>query len=123
MKRLKTKWFAKWARKQRLTETSLLKAIKDLEANLSTVNLGSGLFKVRLAMEGSGKSSGFRSIIVYSKDDRAIIVYGFAKNNKESLSHSELKYFRLLANDILGFSKEELELLIKHNEFIPIGEI
>ena len=93
MKKLQTKWFAKWAKKQKVSDTRLLKAIEDLTNNLSSVNLGGGLFKVRVAAENSGKSAAYRTIIVYRKNDRAVIVYGFMKKEKENLSTEELKKF------------------------------
>ena len=44
MKKLKTKWFSKWSRKQKISDTKLLSAIEDMENDLSSVNLGGGLF-------------------------------------------------------------------------------
>ena len=65
IKKLCTKWFEKWARKANLNNESMLTAIKDLESGLSTVDLGNHLYKVRMKREHGGKSSGFRTIIVY----------------------------------------------------------
>jgi len=48
MKKLKTKWFNKWAKKQKLSNEKLLLAIEDIQNNLSSVNLGGGLSIVRL---------------------------------------------------------------------------
>ena len=36
-----------------------------MQNNLSSVKLGGGLFKVRVASESSGKSSAYRTIVVY----------------------------------------------------------
>ncbi len=120
MYKLTTKWFYKWAKKQSLSEDALLKAIDDLEDNLATSALGGGLYKVRVAKEGFGKRSSFRTIIVYKKRDRAIVVYGFAKNEKDNLSASELKNFKILASDLLSLGQEEIELLIQEKELIEI---
>ena len=67
VKRLSTKWFKKWSKRVGLTNKDLLEAINNLEGGLSTTDLGSHLFKVRVKREHSGKSSGFRTIIVYRK--------------------------------------------------------
>ena len=48
MKKLKTKWFSKWSRKQKISDAKLLRAIEDMENDLLSVNLGGGLFKVRV---------------------------------------------------------------------------
>ena len=122
MKKLKTKWFSKWARKQKISDIKLLKAIEDMENDLSSVNLGGGLFKVRVASENSGKSAAYRTIVVYRKDDRAVMIYGFMKKEQENLSTDELKSFKTLSKDILGLNDESLTKAIENNVFIKIGE-
>ena len=109
MKKLSTKWFKKWSKKVKLTNDDLLEAISDLECGLSTTDLGSHLFKVRVKREHSGKSSGFRTIIVYQEDEKAIFLYGFGKNEKENIDKAELQYFKKLGNDILALDSKELE--------------
>lgn len=83
-----------WAKKNKLNDSSLNTGISNLESNLSTVSLGSNLYKVRVPRNGSGKSSGFRTLIVYKNNDKAIYVYGFAKNEKDNISSSELSMFQ-----------------------------
>jgi len=122
MNKLKTKWVNKWAKKNRISDTNLILAIENLENNLSSSNLGAGLFKVRVASQSSGKSGGFRTLIVYKEDDRAIIVYGFAKNEQDNLSKSELLAFKTLSKDILAQSNKDLEMAINKGVFISLGE-
>jgi hypothetical protein len=122
MYKLKTKWIFKWAKKYKLSDNKLLLAIEDLEDNLSSVNLGGGLFKVRVSSENSGKSSGFRTLIVYKKDNIAVIVYGFAKSEQDNLSKSELLSFKTLAKDILNQSNKDVNMAINKGVFIPLGE-
>jgi len=122
MKKLKTKWFNKWAKKQKISDVKLLRAMEDMQNNLSSVNLGRGLFKVRVAAEHSGKSAAYRTIIVYKKNDRAVMVYGFMKKEQENLSAEELKSFKTLSKDILDLSDEELSKAIEKNVFTEIGE-
>ena len=122
MKKLKTKWFNKWAKKQKLSNERLLLAIDDMQNNLSSVNLGGGLYKIRVSLEHSGKSSAFRTIIVYKENDRAVMVYGFMKKEQENLSASELKSFKTLSKDILALSDEALMHAIRNKVFIEIGE-
>ena len=122
MKKLKTKWFSKWARKQKISDAKLLIAIENIQNNLSSVNLGGGLFKVRVASESAGKSSAYRTIVVYRKEDRAVLVYGFMKKEQENLSSDELKSFKTLAKDILSLNDEALIGAIEKNVFVKIGE-
>ncbi len=42
MYKLTTRWFARWAKKEHISDEMLLKSIKDLEDGLSTISLGSG---------------------------------------------------------------------------------
>lgn len=122
MKKLKTKWFNKWAKKQKISDKRLLLAIQDLQNNLSSVSLGGGLFKVRLASENSGKSSSYRTIVVYKEDERVVMVYGFMKKEQENLSSDELKSFKTLSKDILALNDESLMRAIEKNVFVKIGE-
>ena len=122
MKKLKTKWFNKWAKKQKLSDNRLLLSIEDMQNNLSSVNLGGGLYKVRVSLEHSGKSSAFRTIVVYRENDRALMVYGFMKKEQDNLSSNELKSFKILSKDILALSDEALANAIVNKVFIEIGE-
>jgi hypothetical protein len=110
------------AKKHRISDNNLIVAIENLENNLSSSNLGGGLFKVRIASQSGGKSGGFRTLIVYKEDDRAVVVYGFAKNEQENLSKSELLAFKTLSKDILNQSHSDLEMAINKGVFIPLGE-
>jgi len=109
VKKLSTKWFRKWAKNADLNNETLLKAIINLEAGLSSSGLGNHLYKVRIKREYSGKSSGFRTIILYKKNDRAIFLYGFGKNEKENIDKVELQYFKKLGNDLLGLTANQLK--------------
>ena len=122
MKKLKTKWFNRWAKKQKISDAKLLTAIEDMQNNLSMVNLGGGLFKVRVASENSGKSSAYRTIVVYREDERAVMIYGFMKKEQENLSSDELKGFKILSKDILRLNDKELTGAIEKNVFVKIGE-
>ena len=91
----------------------MLKTIEDLKSGLSTADLGSNLYKVRVKREHSGKSSGFRTIIVYKENDRAIFLYGFGKNEKDNIDKTELQYFKKLGRDLLQLNSEQLEEVIE----------
>jgi hypothetical protein len=113
MKKLKTKYFSKWARKSRINDDQLLNASQELDAGLFAANLGGNLYKVRIAGQSSGKSSGFRTIIAYRKDDRLLYLYGFAKNERDNIDSKELESLKKLSKDYLSLSLSELERAIK----------
>ena len=123
MKKLSTKWFKKWSKKVKLTNDDLLEAIDDLEDGASTTDLGSHLFKVRVSREHSGKSSGFRTIIIYQENEKAIFLYGFGKNEKQNISKAELQYFKKLGNDLLALNSEQLEDVIGQKILFELEDV
>jgi hypothetical protein len=123
MKRLSTKWFKKWSKKVKLTNHDLLEAIKNLEDGLSTTDIGSHLFKVRVKREHSGKSSGFRTIIIYQENDKAIFLYGFGKNEKSNIDKTELQYFKKLGNDLLALNSVQLEQFLEQKVLFDLEEL
>jgi len=86
-----------------------LEAITDLENGLSVADLGGNLYKLRVRKDGKGKSSGFRTIVVYRKEDRIIFLYGFGKNEKENIDKTELQYFKKLGKDLLSLNIVQLK--------------
>ena len=113
MRKLCTKWFMKWAKKAKLNELDLLEAIDNLEKGLSVAELGGNLFKIRIKRAGKGKSAGFRTIIVYNKEEKAVFLYGFGKNEKANISKTELQYFKKLGSDLLTLDAEQITDLTK----------
>jgi hypothetical protein len=122
MLKLKTKWFNKWSKKNSIKDDTLIKTITSMTDNLGSVNLGSGLHKVRISRDLEGKSGGFRSIVVLKQNELAIFVYGFAKNEKDNLDKDELKYFKKLAKDLLKIEIKKYKNLMQSGEFIRIEE-
>jgi hypothetical protein len=122
MKKLKTKYFSKWARKSKLSDDQLLIATQELDAGLFAANLGGNLYKVRIAGQSSGKSSGFRTIIAYRKDDRLFYLYGFAKNERDNIDSKELESLKKLSKDYLSLSISELERAIKIGILIELEQ-
>lgn len=112
MKKLKTKWFNNWAVKNKIDNSTLNEGISNLENQLSAINLGSNLFKVRIARTGSGKSSGYRTIIVYKANEKAIFIYGFSKNEQENINKTELSMFKKLGKDLLNLTDSEIDKAI-----------
>ena len=108
MEKLCTKWFKKWAKKANLSNYDLLESINNVEKGLSAVDLGGNIFKIRIKRSGKGKSSGFRTILVYKKEEKAIFLYGFNKNEKSNIKKVELQYFRKLGRDLLALKNKQV---------------
>ena len=108
MRKLCTKWFKKWAKKANLGNLELLEAINNLEKGLSVAHLGGNIYKIRVKRAGKGKSSGFRTIVVYKNEEKAIFLYGFGKNEKSNIDKAELQYFKILGNDLLALEARQV---------------
>lgn len=108
MRVFKTKWFGRFARKERLSDQKLAKAVRGVEEGLHDGDLGGGLVKKRLARSGEGKRGGYRTIIVYRKGSRAVFLYGFAKSDKENLDPLELREYQKAAQVYLRLNEADI---------------
>ena len=70
--------------------------------------LGGGVLKQRIARQGSGKSGGLRTIILFRIGERAFFVHGFAKNERDNIRDDEVAAFKLLAAEMLAYDDESL---------------
>jgi hypothetical protein len=122
MLKLKTKWFNRWSKKNLITDEKLLDTIKNISNNLGVVNLGISLYKVRTQKIGKGKSSSFRTFVVYREADIAIFIYGFSKNEKDNLDIDELIYFKSLAKEYLSMDSRDYQKLMELGKIISIKE-
>jgi len=120
MKNLMTKHFSKWAARQKIPKHELVNALTEVMDGHFEANLGGHLYKKRIHFEGQGKSGGGRTIICYKKDDRAIFVHGFAKNEKSNLSKKELTAFKELSKILLRLSPEEIIIAIENKDLVEV---
>ena len=89
-------------------------AVLRAETGLIDADLGGGVIKQRLRREGSGKSGGFRSIILFRRGALAFFAYGFAKNERDNITRAELKAFRKLADTMLALDSLSLSAALKN---------
>lgn len=104
----KTKIFARFARREGLTDASLIEAIERAARGLVDADLGGGLIKQRVARAGEGKRGGFRTLIAYRSGDVAVFLYGFAKSDRSNVADDEERDFRELGNAWLD-SKQNID--------------
>jgi hypothetical protein len=116
MRVFKTKWFARFARQEGLTDDKLITAIREVENGLHDGNLGGGLIKKRIGRAGAGKRGGYRTIVALRLNKRAFFVYGFAKSAIDNLDDLELKGYQKLAAILLGLSDAECDKAMETGE-------
>jgi hypothetical protein len=90
----KTKWFARYARRERIADRGLSEAVTRAEHGLVDADLGGGIIKQRIARTGQGRSGGYRMLIAYRAGHRAVFLYGFAKRERENIDPDELLTLR-----------------------------
>ncbi len=112
MRIFKIRWFAKFARCERIADKSLSEAIARAARGLIDADLGGGVIKQRVARSGRGRSGGYRMIVAYRIKDRAVFLYGFAKNERENIDPDDLEELRQVAHAWLGATSEEIATAI-----------
>jgi hypothetical protein len=120
MRIFKNKSFARFARKRDITDAELCKAIKDAERGLIDANLGGGVIKQRIARKGSGKSGGFRTMILFRAGELAIFVHGYAKNEMENIRPDELVALKKLAFTMLAYSEDALARTVANGTLMEV---
>jgi hypothetical protein len=93
----KTKWFIRFARRERIKDRDLSEAIARAGRGLVDADMGGGVIKQRVARAGQGRSGGYRTVIAYRSGDRAVFLYGFAKSERDNIGADELTTFKELA--------------------------
>ncbi|MCY4094764.1 MAG: type II toxin-antitoxin system RelE/ParE family toxin [Gammaproteobacteria bacterium] len=104
----KTKAFARFANREGLDELDLLEVVERAATGVIDADLGGGVIKQRVPRKGGGRSSGYRAIILYRKNDLAIFVYGYAKSDRSTVRPDELASFRLLADTYFGLDESSI---------------
>jgi hypothetical protein len=94
--------------------------VRSAEAGLVDADLGGGLIKQRVARPGQGKSGGYRTIVAYQRGDRAVFLFGFAKNERANLSADELAYWQQVGRAYLGLDEDGMEAAITTDELTEV---
>jgi hypothetical protein len=117
----KTRWFARWARKEVLGDKSLCQAVQEMSEGLLEANLGGNLFKKRIARPGQGKSGGFRTIVATNLKGRWFFVYGFAKNERDNIEVDEEAALKELAARLLTMPPQALAKALEAGEVTEVN--
>lgn len=109
----KSAWFAKAAKKARISDAMLCKAIAQVLAGQAD-DLGGGVFKKRLS------DNQYRSIILARGQSFWVYQYLFAKQDRANIEDDELKAFRELAKGYAALTAEQVAALIAGKDWIEI---
>jgi len=116
----KNTWFTRFADKEGITDGELLEIVEQLEADQADANLGGGVYKVRAARQGEGKSGGYRVIVFFKSEERTFYVYGFAKSDKSNINREQLRDFKRTAKVVLHLAEKQLDDILKAGNYLEI---
>src|SRR5258708_4865791 len=92
-----------------IDDDALCDAVKRAGLGLIDADLGSGLLKQRVGRDGGGKSGGFRTLIFFRQDTRAVFAFGFAKNDRANLDSNEVAMLRKAAKIVLALTGSQID--------------
>lgn len=118
----KTRLFARWAKKEGVTDRALLFAIAEMESGLIDARLGGGLFKKRVPLPGGGKRGGVRTIVAGNLRDRWIFLYGFAKNERGNIEPKEERDLKRIAGAMLESDRTTLGQMIESGILLEVKD-
>jgi hypothetical protein len=116
----KNTWFDRFAVKEGIMDSELTELVNQLEAGHAEAELGSGVYKIRVARPGKGKSGGYRVIVFFRSEARTFFVYGFSKSALGNINKRQLRDFKKAAKISLAYTDAQLDELIKGKWFIEI---
>ena len=108
-----TKRFGRFQRKEKISDVVLNEAIARAERGQIDATLGRHLIKQRIGRTGQGRSGGYRTVVAYRMGDRAVFLFGFAKNERDNIAPDELEDLRLVAQGWLEAPTGKIEASLK----------
>jgi len=109
----KTAWFAKAARKARISDEELCLAISQVVLGQAD-DLGGGVYKKRL------RKNQYRSIILAKAEAFWVYEYVFAKQDRANIDDDELAAFRKLVKVYDGLTEQQVKRLLNDQEWVEI---
>jgi hypothetical protein len=116
----KNTWFTRFADKEGITDSELKEMVNYLETGQADADLGGGVYKVRIARSGEGKSSGYRVIVFFKSGKRTFYVYGFAKSDMGNINEKQLRDFKRTAKAVLALTEKQLDDVLKTGKYLEI---
>ncbi|MDR2177007.1 MAG: type II toxin-antitoxin system RelE/ParE family toxin [Treponema sp.] len=121
MRIFKNTWFTRFARKEGIEDSELKAIVNDvLEAGQAEAGLGGGVYKVRVARSGEGKSGGYRVIVFFKSQFRTFFVYGFEKSVRANINQAEERGFKRDAKDDFSLTDVEISARISKGTLIEV---
>lgn len=121
MRIFKSSRFHKFARKESISDAMLCDAVERAERGMIDADLGAGLIKQRVARPGAGKSGGFRTLIFFRTQTRAVFAFGFAKSDMANLDDAEEAFFKKASKLVLGFTDAQMDAEVATGRMLEVN--
>lgn len=118
----KTKEFARFARREGISDLTLLDAAGRAGRSLVDADLGGGLIKQRVARQGQGRSGGYRTLMAFRAGARTVFLYGFAKSERDNIGPDELDFWRRVAGALLTMDAAQTRTLLTAREIMEVDD-
>lgn len=112
--------FHQWAKSEGISDKLLKNAVDEMKNGLYDANIGSSLYKKRIALPSRDKSGGYRTLLAFRKQERAVFIYGFSKNDRDNIDKKEEKIYRQLAKDFIEMQEDIVENMIRNNKLFKV---
>lgn len=86
----------------------LWEAIRRAERGIIDANLGGYVIKQRVGKDGQSRK-GYRVVIAFKTQKRAIFMFGFAKSDRDNIDEDELKSLKEMASSWLNANEEQID--------------
>ena len=117
---LKRKDFARWQTAEKLPDTFLCKAVKEMEGGLIDADLGGSPYKKRIARPGAGKSGGYRTLLSARVGNRYVFLHGFPKSDKANITQDEKKAPQFVGRMYLELSAAALSKALQPGVLLEV---
>jgi hypothetical protein len=116
----KSRWFERFARKEGIADAALREAVARAGKGQIDADLGGGVIKQRIARPGQGRSKGYRAIILFRREAKALFAYGFAKSRRANIDEDEEEQFKEAAKHVLALTENQNAELLKRGDFVEV---
>ena len=114
--------FARQNKKIGLTNAALCKAVSEIAAGLNDGNLGNGIFKKRIALDGRGKRGSARTLIATRVGSYWFYLFAYKKNDRADLSPQEYEALTDLADDFYALDENGLAKALGAGAMIEVQD-
>ena len=118
----KNRWFAKFASREGIGDAALVAAVEQANSGLVGADLGGGLIKQRVARAGGGKSGGYRTLVFFRHEERAIFAFGFAKSDKANLNAVELRTYKQASKIVLALTQAQIDTEVREGRLFEVND-